>query len=279
MEPVWNHMLTCDYERTRPTASPLEWDLYTRSLLAWPATLMNVPEPYGRLRRPGIVDIDEDDHHRLLTQWHTLLRHDDYVPDLIARTTAWHRATEHTLERAEQALNHADRDHAYQHLGQATRVFLDVMSTHIVNWLLPEDDWNAHLATLFGDAQRAANCLLALMTPSTTGHLLTGHLQQMKTTATSHNTTTQPSATQTRERAGTTRDAWEAAALLAAAGTDDTVTQIRLIAALCAWAATSEESRAVLRARYLDATRRWASLANRDITALTTRDLHPKGNR
>jgi hypothetical protein len=133
MEPVWNHMLTCDYERTRPAASLLEWDLYTRSLLAWPATLMNVPEPYGRLRRPGIVDIDEDDHHRLLTQWHTLLRHDNYVPDLIARTTAWHRATEPALERAERALNQADRDHAYQHLGQATRVFLDVMSTHIVN--------------------------------------------------------------------------------------------------------------------------------------------------
>jgi hypothetical protein len=270
MEPVWNHMLTCDYERTRPTASLLEWDLYTRSLLAWPSTLMNVPEPYGRLRRPGIVDIDEDDHHRLLTQWHTLLRHDDYVADLIARTTAWHCATEPALERAEQALNQADRDHAYQHLGQATRVFLDVMSTHIVNWLLPEDDWSAHLATLFGDAARAAECLLALMTPSTTGHLLAGHIEQM---------TTQPSATRTRERAGTTRDAWKAAALLAAAGTDDTVTQTRLIAALCAWAATSEESRAVLRARYLDAARRWASLANRDLTALTTRDFHSGGNR
>lgn len=277
MEPVWNHMLTCDYERTRPTANLLEWDLYTRSLRAWPCALMNVPTPYGRLRRPGVVDIDEGDHQRLVTQWHAQLRDPHYVAGFIARTTQWHRDTEHALDRVDQAIDRGDGAAAHQHLEAATAVFLDVMSTHIVNWLLPEDDWNTHLAHLFADTRPTADCLLALLTPSTTGHLLAGHLEH---TPDAPNTTQPPSAiTDTRQQADTARQAWEAAAMLAAAGNDDAVIQVRLTAALCAWAATSEENRAILRSRYLAAAHRWAELSGHDVTALTTRDFHPGGDR
>lgn len=275
MEPVWNHMLTCDYERTRPCASPLEWDLYTRALRAWPTTLMHVPEPYGRLRRPGIVDINEDDHHQLLATWHAQLRDAAYVNELITRTTGWHRATDYALISVDQALNATDPAAARRHLSTATAAFLDVMSTHIVNWLLPEDDWNHLLTSLFGDAQPAADCLLALMTPATTGHLLASHLEHTPTTSPDP---TPPPAADLRRQADTTRQAWEAAAVLVAAGNGDSVTQVRLIAALCTWAATSEESRAILRSRYLAAAHRWAELAGHRGTTLTTRDFHPEGD-
>lgn len=42
MDIAWNGILTCDYERSRPQASPLERELYTRSLITWPAV-------FGRL--------------------------------------------------------------------------------------------------------------------------------------------------------------------------------------------------------------------------------------
>lgn len=44
------------------------------------------------------------------------------------------------------------------------------------------------------------------------------------------------------------------------------------------WAATSEESRAILRTRYLAAAHRWAELADHRDTTLTTRDFHPEGD-
>lgn len=272
MEPVWNDLLTCDYERTRPNATALEWELYTRSLLAWPATLLGICEPYGRLRRPGIVDIDHNIHRRLLCQWHTSLQDADYVADLITRTTQWHRDTDLTLTRAECALDATDPAPARQALCAATAAFLDVMTTHIVNWLLPEQEWNQLLTSRFRDPRRAADCLLALMTPATTGHLLASHLDNAA------NPRADPacSAADLRHQADSARQSWEAAAVLAAAEDDDAVTQVRLIAALCSWAATSEESRAVLRSRYLTATRRWAELTGRCDATLTTYDFQPE---
>lgn len=57
MDIAWNGILTCDYERTRPQASPLERELYTRSLITWPAVFLGDSCPYGSERRPGIVDV------------------------------------------------------------------------------------------------------------------------------------------------------------------------------------------------------------------------------
>jgi hypothetical protein len=48
MDMAWNGMLTCDYERSRPNASPLERELYTRSLTTWPAVFQRSPRPYGQ---------------------------------------------------------------------------------------------------------------------------------------------------------------------------------------------------------------------------------------
>jgi hypothetical protein len=87
MDLAWNGILTCDYERTRPLASRLELDLYTRSLIAWPQVMLTDPSPYGRLRRPGIVDISEPDHRKLTAAWHRKLSDPAYVRNLIQQAT------------------------------------------------------------------------------------------------------------------------------------------------------------------------------------------------
>lgn len=175
MEPVWHGLLTCDYEHTRPTGTRLEWDLYTTALTAWPDALMGETSPYGRVRRPGIVDIPVDDHHRLLTRWHYLLAYPSYVIDLDRRTTTWAAAAGAALTEASAELHAGRSPAAHAALAEATRNVLALNSTHIVNWLLPEQQWEDFLARLFGAVEPARACLFALMTPSLPGHLLDAH--------------------------------------------------------------------------------------------------------
>jgi hypothetical protein len=175
MEPVWNGMLTCDYEHTRPDSTLLEWDLYTRSLITWPSVLMDEPTPYGRLRRPGIVDIPEEDHQRLLTQWFTHLADPHRARDLVNRATNRQRQTADALRAAERALTGGKASRATAALAKATSAFLAVMSTHIVNWLLPEKRWEELLTRLFASRNSALECMFALTTPSEMGHLLNAH--------------------------------------------------------------------------------------------------------
>ncbi|WP_316527574.1 hypothetical protein [Kitasatospora brasiliensis] len=174
MEPVWKGQLTCDYEHTRPGSTLLELDLYTASLLRWPLIFMDDPRPYGRVRRPGIVDIPEPDHLVLTRRWHDLLADPAYASAMVAAAeqrklladTALH-ATEHELDRGGAA---------ELPLARATEAFLGVMSAHIVNWLLPDDQWQQLLAGLLGGAADGRACRLALNTPDATGHLLDAHL-------------------------------------------------------------------------------------------------------
>jgi hypothetical protein len=172
MEPVWRGLLTCDYEHTRPAATRLEWDLYTTSLTRWPHTLMDEPSPYGRLRRPGIVDIPEADHNRLLTRWHQLLGDPDYVTDLDRRSTTWAVAVSAALTEATRQPRAARGAATHAALADATRNLLALNATHIVNWLLPEQPWEDLLTTLFGSVDKARACVFALMTPTSPGHLL-----------------------------------------------------------------------------------------------------------
>jgi hypothetical protein len=187
MERVWNGLLTCDYEHTRSHATVLEWDLYTRSLINWPGTLMDEPTPYGRLRRPGIVDIPEADHSRLVAQWHTRLADPQQVALLIALTDQHKRQTVRALDAAGKALSVSDIAAATLAVAEATSAFLDTNATHIVNWLLPEQQWEDQLTRLFGDPVKARCCLSALMTPDAPGHLLRAQTQLL-TAATHLNT-------------------------------------------------------------------------------------------
>ncbi|MFI6883740.1 hypothetical protein [Streptosporangium canum] len=270
MDEVWNGMRTVDYEHSRPTGTPVEWELYTCSLIAWPQVLMGEPTPYGRLRRPGIVDIDEPVHQQLVDAWHTRLADPIYVADLIDHTAAARARTGAALDALESSLEAEDAAGAATALAEATGGLLTVMSAHIVNWLLPEAAWQQLLTDLLGSTSTALACGSALMTPTDPGRLLNAHTRLPLA-----HTGQAAAVPVARRRALDYAEAWSLAAILAAAGNDQTLTAVRMLIALSRWAADSEERRAELRDRYLAAIPRWCILtstapAHLSIAALTS---------
>ncbi|MFF0413446.1 hypothetical protein ACFYUY_23790 [Kitasatospora sp. NPDC004745] len=174
MEEVWKGLLICDYEHTRPGSTALELDLYTTSLTRWPLVFMDDSRPYGRLRRAGIVDIPEPDHLALTGRWHHLLADPAYATAMVTAAEQRHQRADAALLALEDQLD--DGEPAERQLAAATEAFLGVMSAHIVNWLLPEDQWQDLLADLLGSDADGRACRLALNTPDATGHLLDAHL-------------------------------------------------------------------------------------------------------
>ena len=287
MEPVWNGRLTCDYEHTRPGSTALELDLYTTSLTRWPTILMNESTHYGTLRRPGIVDIPERDHRSLTGQWHTLLADPAYADAMVHAALARQGRTGTALSHAEERLDAADPIGAQAQLANATRLLLEVMSAHIVNWLLPEDSWEATLSRALGSDKKGRACLLALNTPSEDGHLLVAHVAVLHGAAEIRSGgSLDTAATALSARAGTLfgpgspaatamplEDADRAAALLAStAARDDTqgqladirtarhrATELRRSWALAALLAAAGDSTAVATVRAMTTVCRWAA--------------------
>jgi hypothetical protein len=194
------------------------------------------------------------------------------------------------------------------------------MSTHIVNWLLPEQQWADQLTILLGSPTAAQTCLSALMTPDGAGHLLQAHTRllaaaisgpgALQNAAAAFASDTGPifganspavaaapledpgtaaellratartdipaqldAIQHARSRATGLRDSWYTAAILAAAGNHQAVQQVRAMAAVCRWAADSEERRKELRRRYFAAIRRWCAFTGADPHQITTADL------
>jgi len=260
MEPVWNGLLTCDYERTRPQATPLEWDLYTRSLIHWPLVLMNDPQPYGQLRRAGIVDIPEPVHQAVTGRWHARLRDLDYVVDLTTQTAADRHAVTIALDSCDVARRDGDLPGLTATLETATAAFLRVNATHIVNWLLPEVRWEQLLTNLLGSRDNALTCLSALQLPTEPGHILA-------------TATAETDVASRRAPAAARREAWTTAVLLAAAGNDPMLAEVRALATVLGWAADSEERRKELRERLLAAARAWCDATDADPYRITTKNL------
>lgn len=247
MAAAWNGMLTCDYEHDRPGASPVELELYTRSLIAWPAVILQVPDPYGTLRRRGIVDIPEQDHRRLTRLLHDSLASPARARDIVARAGTARAAAAAALDAAESRPSPSA-------LRQAADAVLPVMSAHIVNWLLPEEHWEALMAKMLGSRTAARTCIAALSVPEHDGHLLAN----LKTAAAASGGNPE-----------TARNAWLAAALLAAAGDAPSLDAVRAMAITLRWAAESEERRRDLRERFLKLASDWCARAELDPATVT----------
>jgi pyruvate,water dikinase len=265
MEPVWRQMLTCDYERTRPDATHLELDLYTRSLISWPMVLFGETRPYGHLRRPGIVDIAESDHDYITSAWHHHLTDPAYVGSLTERTSCDRAAAADKLDRLDQAIRSGKRDRSQTAVTAATEAVLRVMSTHIVNWLLPEDSWEDWLSGLLGNRGAARTCLTALMLPAEPGHILARPGD--------HDSQASAVISAGRASASRRRDRWLQTALEAAGSDTDAREQVRTIGSILQWAADSEERRHELRERYLALARVFAAAMPRPFTLITAGDL------
>jgi pyruvate,water dikinase len=264
VEPSWNNLLTCDYERTRPDAPKLELDLYTRSLTGWPKVMLADPRPYGRLRSPGIVDIPRATHDALTSSWHRRLADPDYALDLARRAASDRDTAARQIDLLQAALHSQGPACGGDLVTAATAAMLPVMSAHIVNWLLPEDDWEQLLARLLGDHDSARKCMAALQLPEEPGHILAAHPGDG--TGSGHLTGPRDIAVEQREK-------WLAAASRAAASDPGSAGRVEAASAVLQWAATSEERRKELRVRYLGIMREWAAVAGRPFTALTVTGL------
>jgi hypothetical protein len=252
MAAAWNGMLTCDYEHDRPGASPVELELYTRSLIAWPAVILEIPAPYGVLRRLGIVDVPEAGHRRLTGLLRDRLARPAQARDIAARAGAARAAAAAALDAAES------RPSSAAALRRAAAAVLPVMSAHIVNWLLPEDHWETLMAKMLGSRTAARTCLATLSVPEHGGHLLA----RMKTAAQAGS-----------GNSASARTSWLAAALLAAAGDAPSLDAVRGMAITLQWAAESEERRRDLRERFLAATVAWCAKAGLDPAVVTLSDI------
>jgi hypothetical protein len=266
MDIAWNGMLTCDYERTRPQASPLERELYTRSLTAWPAVFLSSPTPYGTIRRPGIVDIPEPEHSQLVGQLHEHLAHPGHARGLADRAAAQRQVAAAALDRAEHSLPGP----ATADLAAATGAILIVMSAHIVNWLLPEDQWETRMAKLLGNRADARTCIAALSIPASAGHLLT---QLTRTAAVDVPGTRPGQIRQARNGTADRRDRWLTAAVLAAAGDAPALDAVRAMVITLQWAAESEERRRDLRERYLALAAAWCARTDLSMQCVTIADI------
>ena len=116
----------------------------------------------------------------------------------------------------------------------ATAAVLRVMSTHIVNWLLPENDWEQLLTALLGTPGRALECMSALQLPDEPGHILAAPRRDEAASTT---------ITGERGNAVLLRAGWLSAAMEAAAGDPAMAGQLTAISIVLQWAATSEERR------------------------------------
>ncbi len=269
MDIAWNGILTCDYERSRPHASPLERELYTQSLTAWPAVFLDGPRPYGSVRRPGIVDVPESDHRQLVALLHDRLAEPARAWALTQRAAAQRKGAAVALDRAERSVPGSGP--ATANLAAATAAILIVMSAHIVNWLLPEEQWETRMTKLLGNRLAARACIAALSVPASAGHLLT-QLTHAAPPA------VQPAAgpgkiRQARTDAADRRDRWLAAALVAAAGDAPALDAVRAMAITLEWAAESEERRRDLRERYLTLAGAWCARAGLSMQAITIADI------
>jgi hypothetical protein len=266
MEPVWKGLLTTDYEQSRPDATLLYWEIATRSHIAWPQVLMDDPTPYGRLRRPGIVDIPEGVHTKIVAAFHTLLADPDQVAALAARTTADRATATTALNALQAALDNTDPEEAAPATAAATEAILRTSAVQIVNWLLPEPHYERLLTGLLGTLTQARACLLALQLPDQPGVILTA--------ATRHHG--EPVA-DGRTAAHRRRDRWllalDVAAALADGKDGPLARELTAMGAVLGWAASCEERRHELRARYLTQVKSWCTLSGTDLAAISIDDL------
>ncbi len=153
MDIAWKGMLTCDYERSRPHASQLERELYTRSLTTWPSVFLGEPTP---LRNPA-----QTRHRRYQARRpRPADRAASCLPRQPAPRTRPRRASPAHRRQASAALRRAetrpasgclDRSPWTASVAAASTAILPVMSAHIVNWLLPEEQWETRMTKLLGN--------------------------------------------------------------------------------------------------------------------------------
>lgn len=183
MEFRWRDLVVCDYEMSlidgvSGRGAVVEYDLYGRGLHTAPRILLGSPNPLGKIRRPGIVDVPAAEYDAFCTAVRQrLLRLDGALAIRQAFDTT-RAGFEEMITQLEGYLSHAE---AAPHLEALAVVLDNLMALHTLNWLLPRTEAEAHLATLFDDEAAARACLLALTVPTDPAHLVDVHAWLLQT--------------------------------------------------------------------------------------------------
>jgi hypothetical protein len=168
----WRDVVVCDYEIELSDSALVEYDLYGRGLQAAPRVLLGEREVLGSTRRPGVIDIPAAVYDTFCARVRARLL---TLTGALAVRSAFDDARTQ-LAAALDALDAQLRTRARPSgVGGLIRALDRVMAFHTLNWLLPVQEAQRHLAGLFEADHAARVCLLALMVPATPAHLLDVH--------------------------------------------------------------------------------------------------------
>jgi hypothetical protein len=162
-------LIIYDYEIDMEYACVLELEFYSQGLLRFPARMLQAQTAWGIERRPGIVDIRRSAHQSVIHNFGvsclefafaTRCEHD--FRRIVMDVTKTNLRLEHELSQG--------------HISSGTiRAFFsrlyDLMTFHVVNWMLPLDGFQSFLEECLGSAAQAELCLKSFMVPSSPAHL------------------------------------------------------------------------------------------------------------
>lgn len=135
----------------------------------------------GRIRRPGIVDIPAVAYDEFCT---AVRRHLLTLKGALMAKAAF-AAARAGLSAELTRLEQCSADGGPLPSLAALAAAMDkVMAFHTLNWLLPREEAERHLATVLGDPAAARACLLAQAVPAEPAHLLDVHAWLLECTAT-----------------------------------------------------------------------------------------------
>ncbi|MGH3833232.1 MAG: hypothetical protein ACRDRS_22825 [Pseudonocardiaceae bacterium] len=168
METRWRGTVIVDYEIGLPDHAVVEWELYSQGLLRVPAVLLGEPRPWGRQRRPGVVDIPEADYDVVSARIARLTLDLDGVRRLAAQARRLCSAVGGGLASAER------QPGAVLGAGLVERV-CQVMALHVVNWMWPLEEFERIASVVLGDEDAGHRAVLSLLVPTAPAHMLDFH--------------------------------------------------------------------------------------------------------
>ncbi|MBX7266893.1 hypothetical protein KIF24_13235 [Micromonospora sp. Llam7] len=166
MESRWRDLVILDYEVDFPAASRLELALYSAGAALFPRVLLGEPAPWGRHRRPGVLEIPAVRYDRLLDDFGARCADPSFVRRLGARLHA-------CLDRLARATRRLEPPAPPRRgrIVKAVEALAELMAFHVLNWALPLDDIRRWLARLTGSPHAARGLLMRLLVPTNPAHL------------------------------------------------------------------------------------------------------------
>lgn len=168
METRWRDLVIVDYEIGLPGRAALEWELYSQGMLRVPTVLLDEPHPFGRQRRPGIIDIPEDEYEAVLARIAQLLLDLDGVRCLAARA-------DRLFTIVEEQLTIGDRQAGMGFPVDLIEQLCQVMALHVVNWMWPFEEFERIASVVLGDEGAGHRAVLSLLVPTAPAHMLSFH--------------------------------------------------------------------------------------------------------